>query len=274
MVEPRAKEAKGFVFDLEEPGRATGDSMKVNDMDSDSVASAEELGTDRGAEGRGPSPTLRKAEVGLLLASGEEKQLGPAMRRVGLARSTSEAPKRNGYTVAGTLEAMREAFPGVATLETNAILGMQRTQEFLSDPEQSRAQQAVLGVQLEAKRHELGLGGTETGIDTLGPYRNAEAAKLLDRLVHVARLTARLGLDRVVAALVARRDEIELGPIEEHEREAVPVLRRSVAAALGETLSTPAERSSSNMARVYRRRRAGGFTVAETPRPELRRDRR
>ena len=62
--------------------------------------------------------------------------------------------------------------------------------------------------------------------------------------------------------------------MEAHEREAVPVLRRSVAAAVGEMLSTPAERGGSNMARVYRRRRAGSFTVAEQAKPELRRDRR
>jgi hypothetical protein len=248
----------------------------VKTYDSDSIPDvlSEVPSTDRSRKGRGPAATLRKAEVGLLLASGEEKTLGPAMRRVGYADSTSRQPSNNGVTVFSALEAMREAFPSIPSPADVAAKGLVAVNELLSDPDASTDRKAQVGYTMWAKHAELGGTDVDTGIDTLGPYRNAEAVKLLDRLEHVARVIDRMGSVRFLAALVARRDEIELGVIEAHEREAVPVLRRSIAAALGETLATPHERSSSNLARVYRRRRAGGFTVAEQAKPELRRDRR
>jgi len=174
--------------------------MKSKDLDSCADALAEEPVLDSGPAGRGPGATLRRAEVGLLLASGEEKRIGPAMRRVGYAVSTSEAPKRNGVTVESALAAMREAFPSIPSPADVAAKGLNAVNELLSDPDASTDRKAQVGYTMWAKHAELGGADVDTGIDTLGNYRAAEAVKLLDRLVHVARLAGRMGVDHVVAA--------------------------------------------------------------------------
>lgn len=187
-----------------------GDALKSVErkgVEEASTAGQSDSAREKARGKRGPAATVLLARTGLAVAAGADS-MGGAMVAAGYSPATAKNPTANGVTIGRALQAAAEVFPDEPTNKAINNLSKRKLLERLqSDPSDQL---------LVTAYKTSGDAVRETGEDESDPDEARDMAECrlglacshLAAAMHYAKLGARFGSRRVVAALQARMDEV------------------------------------------------------------------